>query len=160
MNSHMQSQELPELPVVDLLLRWRRVPAVPAEDDEAVAGGELLLRRRAAAEALRLVLLLLLLLPVPRGVRRVLRRRVLRAVPALLVRLRLPAVLLLVVVRLPQLRRRRVLRPALLPVPMMTIGEERLIEHISFFFWLHARVLLLDRSMLLPPRMMNGDDGF
>ena len=130
----MQSQELPELPVVDLLLR--RVPAVPAEDDEAVAGGELLLRRRAAAEALRLVLLLLLLLPVPRGVRRVLRRRVLRAVPALLVRLRLPAVLL-VVVRLPQLRRRRVLRPALLPVPMMTIGEERLIEHISFF-WLHA----------------------
>ena len=118
MNSHMQSQELPELPVVDLLLRWRRVPAVPAEDDEAVAGGELLLRRRAAAEALRLVLLLLLLLlPVPRGVRRVL-RRVLRAVPALLVRLRLPAVLL-VVVRLPQLRRRRVLRPALLPVPMI-----------------------------------------
>jgi len=151
----MQSQELPELPVVDLLLRWRRVPAVPAEDDEAVAGGELLLRRRAAAEALRLVLLL----PVPRGVRRVLRRRVLRAVPALLVRLRLPAVLLLVVVRLPQLRRRRVLRPALLPVPMMTIGEERLIEHISFF-WLHARVLLLDRSMLLPLMMMNGDDGF
>ena len=133
MNSHMQSQELPELPVVDLLLRWRRVPAVPAEDDEAVAGGELLLRRRAAAEALRLVLLL----PVPRGVRRVL-RRVLRAVPALLVRLRLPAVLL-VVVRLPQLRRRRVLRPALLPVPMMTIGEERLIEHISFFLVACAR---------------------
>ena len=131
MNSHMQSQELPELPVVDLLLRWRRVPAVPAED-EAGGGDELLLRRRAGAQALRLVLLLLLLLPVPRGVRRVL-RRVLRAVPALLVRLRLPAVLL-VVVRLPRLRRRRVLRPALLPVPMMTIGEERLIEHISFFF--------------------------
>ena len=117
---------------MDLLLR--RVPAVPAED-EAGGGDELLLRRRAGAQALRLVLLLLLLLPVPRGVRRVL-RRVLRAVPALLVRLRLPAVLL-VVVRLPRLRRRRVLRPALLPVPMMTIGEERLIEHISFF-WLHA----------------------
>ena len=116
MNSHMQSQELPELPVVDLLLRWRRVPAVPAED-EAGGGDELLLRRRAGAQALRLVLLLLLLLPVPRGVRRVL-RRVLRAVPALLVRLRLPAVLL-VVVRLPRLRRRRVLRPALLPVPMI-----------------------------------------
>ena len=140
---------------MDLLLR--RVPAVPAED-EAGGGDELLLRRRAGAQALRLVLLLLLLLlPVPRGVRRVL-RRVLRAVPALLVRLRLPAVLL-VVVRLPRLRRRRVLRPALLPVPMMTIGEERLIEHISFF-WLHARVLLLDRSMLLPLMMMNGDDGF
>ena len=83
------------------------VPAVAAAQE--ASGAELLLR--AAAEE---ALLLLLLLPVPRGVRR--RRRVLRAVPALLVRLhlRLPALL-----RLPQVQRRVLLRPALLPVPMM-----------------------------------------
>jgi hypothetical protein len=114
------------------------VPAVPAED-EAGGGDELLLRRRAASEALRLLLLLLLLLPVPRGVRRLL-RRVLRAVPALLVRLRLPA-LLLVVVRLPHLRRRRLLRPALLPVPMMAIKEESLL----FYF---ARARAASRSIV------------
>ena len=86
------------------------VPAVAAAQE--ASGAELLLR--AAAEE---ALLLLLLLPVPRGVRRRRRRlRVLRAVPALLVRLhlRLPALLLL-----PQVQRRVLLRPALLPVPMM-----------------------------------------
>ena len=62
----------------------------PVAAQEA-SGAELLLR--ATAEE---ALLLLLLLPVPRGVRRR-RLRVLRAVPALLVRLhlRLPALLLL-----------------------------------------------------------------
>lgn len=112
----MQSKELPELLLlVDLLLRrwrWRVVPAVVAAQE--ASGAELLILRAAAEEAL----LLLLLLPVPRGVRRRRRQlRVLRAVPALLVRLhlRLPALLLL---RVPQVQR-RLLRPALLPVPMM-----------------------------------------
>lgn len=108
----MQSKELPELlPLVDLLLRrwrWRRrvVPAVAAQ--EAI-GAELLLRA-AAAEAL----LLLLLLPMPRGVRRRRRLRVLRAVPALLLRLHLRLPL-----PQPKVQRRVLLRPALLPVPMM-----------------------------------------
>ncbi|KAL6593699.1 hypothetical protein ACP70R_048600 [Stipagrostis hirtigluma subsp. patula] len=77
-------EELPELPVVDLLLR-RVMLAVPAQE-----AGELLLvlLRAAAAEAVRL-LLLLRLLPVPRRVRG--RRRLLLhgAVPAVLVRLHL-----------------------------------------------------------------------
>jgi len=77
----------------------------PVAAQEA-SGAELLLR--ATAEE---ALLLLLLLPVPRGVRRR-RLRVLRPVPALLVRLHL---------RLPQVQRRVLLRPALLPVPMMAI---------------------------------------
>jgi hypothetical protein len=116
--AYMQRKELPELlPLVDL--RWRVV--VPAAVAAQEATGAELLLRAAAGEALllhRLLLLQLLLLPVPRRVRRR-RLRVLRAVPALLVRLhlRLPALLLL---RLPHVQR-RVLRPALLPVPMMAM---------------------------------------
>ncbi|KAL6648009.1 hypothetical protein ACP70R_012233 [Stipagrostis hirtigluma subsp. patula] len=107
-------EELPELPVVDLLLR--RVLAVPAQEADELL---LVLLRAAAAEAVRL-LLLLRLLPVPRRVRG--RRRLLLhgAVPAVLVRLHLllPQ-LLLRLLPLPQLRlhpRVVLLRPELLSV--------------------------------------------
>jgi hypothetical protein len=116
----VQSEELPELPAVDDVLR-RRLLVVPGDE----AGGGELLRRRAAAEEEAVLLLLAvpeLLLPVPRVVVRELLRR---GLPTLLVRMHLllPKVLL----RLPQVQR-RVLRSSL---PSMLACD----EEIPFCFY-------------------------
>jgi hypothetical protein len=111
----VQREELPELPVVDDVLR-RRLLVVPAGE----AGGGELLQRLAAEEEAVLLLLTVPELLLPRVVVRELLRR---GLPTLLVRMHLlvPKVLL----RLPQVQR-RVLRSSLLS--MLVMHEEILLS--------------------------------